>query len=112
EEEKKTMTVRWQIMTLIVLGAAGAAGCRGGEANHPQTSVGAGVERDREVASPRSCIGRQRILEALGQKETASGAPVSREKFKTDPLSNALSPAESYRVGAPATVIIRTRDGL
>ena len=89
------------------------AGCHGGgDAKSPQASVGAGVERDREVASPRSCIGRQRILEALGQKEATAAGPLNREKYKTDPLSNALSPAESYRVGAPATVIIRTRDGL
>ncbi|MBS2016149.1 MAG: trypsin-like peptidase domain-containing protein [Deltaproteobacteria bacterium] len=103
------MRFRWLTVPFVL---TVVAGCRGAEPNHPQAAVGAGVERDREVASPRSCIGRQRILEALGQKESTAASPVGREKYKTDPLSNALSPAESYRVGAPATVIIRTRDGL
>lgn len=106
------MKGRRGVVGLFVLGAA-AVGCGGGaDAKHPGADVGSGVTREREVASPGSCIGRQRILEALGQKAVASAAPPSREKYRTDPLSNALSPAESYRVGAPATVIIRTRDGL
>lgn len=75
-------------------------------------SPGDSVQRLRETASGAQCIGRQRIQKALSGSVSAA-APMSKpERYETDPGSGALSPAEAYRLAAPSTVIIRTRDGL
>ncbi len=110
---------RTSALVLSLLGAAlplVACGSSGGAASGPASpnakNVGESLEREREVASPRSCIGKQRLLEAFGAKDTPAAAGASREKYRTDPLAGSLSPSEAYRVAAPSTVIIRTRDGL
>lgn len=97
-------------LPLVACGSSGGAGP--GAASPSAKQVGESTEREREVASPRSCIGKQRLLEALGSKAPATEIKQAREKYRTDPLAGSLSPSEAYRVAAPSTVIIRTRDGL
>jgi S1-C subfamily serine protease len=101
--------MRGSAALLALFGALAA--CGGGQAKSPQV-VGKALEREREVASPGMCIGKQRIFEAMGVKDKAGAAARRLEKYRTDPLSAAVSPSEAYRLGAPSTVIIRTRDGL
>lgn len=110
---------RTSALVLTILGAAlplvacgSSSGANGGPASPSSKQVGESLEREREVASPRSCIGKQRLLEALGTKEAPAEIKQKREKYRTDPLAGSLSPSEAYRVAAPSTVIIRTRDGL
>lgn len=80
--------------------------------NSPGAKAGQSFEREREVASPGSCLGKQRLFEALGVKDNEPAPARTREKYRTDPLAGSLSPSEAYRIAAPSTVIIRTRDGL
>ena len=110
---------RTSALLLSLLGAAlplvacrSSGGAAGGAVSPNAKNVGESLEREREVASPRSCIGKQRLLEALGSKDTPVVAGASREKYRTDPLAGSLSPSEAYRVAAPSTVIIRTHEGL
>ena len=90
------------------------AACGGGGPANPKTpgELGKVLEREREVASPGLCIGKQRLFEVLGMKDPTPPATRTREKYRTDPLSASVSPSEAYRIGAPSTVIIRTREGL
>src|SRR5690242_18001810 len=71
--------------------------------------------RVREVASPRVCLGKRRLLEALGKKELAAAAASPSDRVETEPaMARGIAPAiqDAYRVAAPATVLIRTRDGM
>jgi S1-C subfamily serine protease len=92
--------------TLVLASACGGAG----ESVAPKAPAGA-VERSRELASTGRCLGRRRILEALGVKLAELPAVVSQEQYQVAP-GPPMSPADAYRVAAPATVLIRTRDGL
>jgi S1-C subfamily serine protease len=109
---------RSSALLLSILGASfsileAACGGAGAPPAAPNAKLaGDPLEREREVASPRSCIGKQRLLEALGSKDTAEAPKSGREKYRTDPLAASVSPSEAYRIAAPSTVIIRTRDGL
>lgn len=99
----------------ILASSVSVVACGGGTptpASPNAKLAGESLEREREVASPRSCIGKQRLLEALGAKDLDKEAPRAREKYRTDPLAASVSPSEAYRIAAPSTVIIRTRDGL
>jgi S1-C subfamily serine protease len=71
--------------------------------------------RVREVASPRVCLGKRRLLEALGKKDLAAAAAKPSDRVETEPASaRGIAPViqDAYRVAAPATVLIRTRDGM
>ncbi|MBL8608822.1 MAG: trypsin-like peptidase domain-containing protein [Myxococcales bacterium] len=113
------MSTLTRAFSLTALSILPLAACGGGSATpepkNPATThgVGRGVQRERELASPGMCIGKQRLFEALGMKDAAA-APQSRarETYTTDPLAASVSPSEAYRLGAPSTVIIRTREGL
>jgi S1-C subfamily serine protease len=100
--------VSWVSLPLLVL----ACGDSTGPSARNASDVGKTVERERELASPGTCIGKQRLLEALGSKEQGPPAARAREKYRTDPFAASVSPSEAYRLGAPTTVIIRTREGL
>jgi S1-C subfamily serine protease len=112
---RKTRTLAPIALGLLGLTALSASGCSKAPKPPaaPGRSLGAGVERSREVASRRPCVGRQRVAALLGADLPEDASPESSaERYTTDPLANALSPSEAYRVGAPATVLVRTRDGL
>jgi hypothetical protein len=95
---------------VLGLAAVAAPGCARAPkpAAEPGRRIGAAVERPREVASRRPCVGRQRIAALLGADlPEEMSKPEAAERYTTDPLANALSPSEAYRVGAPSTVLIR-----
>jgi S1-C subfamily serine protease len=104
---------RLAVIPSLPLLAAAAAACGGAtsDTTSPQLSH-AVVEPTREVASSGRCLGRRRILEALGVKLPELPASASPEHYKVQPWVGEASPSDAYRVGAPATVLIRTRDGL
>lgn len=84
-----------------------------GQPGRPTAKVDA--PRPREVASPRVCLAKRRMLEKLGDKELASAANEMSTKTEMEPkTSRGPAPAieEAYKVAGPATVLIRTHDGM
>lgn len=98
------------VRLVALLPLLAVAACGG--ANPDAKSPGSAVQRLRETASGAQCIGRQRIQKALSGSVPSAGPASKPEPYETDPGSGALSPAEAYRLAAPSTVIIRTREGL
>ncbi len=98
----------------------GAAACGG----HPPPTAkptsrapapGAAALRQREVAAPRVCLGKRRLLKELGNAELVAAAGRPSERVEHEPAAprGAAPPIEhAYGVAAPATVLIRTRDGM
>jgi S1-C subfamily serine protease len=99
----------------------GAAAC-GGHAPPPAkptarvpTSASAMAPRQREVASPRVCLGKRRLLKELGNAELAAAAGRPSERVESEPaVARPTAPPieHAYGVAAPATVLIRTADGM
>ncbi|HEU0031084.1 MAG TPA: trypsin-like peptidase domain-containing protein [Kofleriaceae bacterium] len=98
-----------------VLGALVACGGHGVTSSPRTTPSSTGAARQREVASPRVCLGKRRILEALGNKELATAAARPSDRVELEPARpRGVAPAieHAYGVAAPATVLIKTRDGM
>jgi S1-C subfamily serine protease len=100
----------------LVLGAAACGGHPPPTAK-PATSgaPSAMAPRQREVASPRVCLGKRRLLKELGNAELAAAAGRPSDRVENEPaIARAAAPPieHAYGVAAPATVLIRTRDGM
>lgn len=99
----------------LVLGAAACGGHSPPTARPAAPGPTAMAPRPREVASPRVCLGKRRLLKELGNAELAAAAGRPSERLEHEPAkARAVAPAieHAYGVAAPATVLIRTRDGM
>lgn len=102
----------------------GAAACGGhppptakptARAAAPGAPGSAMAPRQREVASPRVCLGKRRLLKELGKPELAAAAGRPSERVEREPaIARPSAPPieHAYGVAAPATVLIRTADGM
>src|SRR5215218_5420115 len=102
----------------LVLGAA-ACGGHSPPTAKPTARAGAPgsaiVPRQREVASPRVCLGKRRLLKELGKPELAASAGRPGDRVEREPaIARPTAPPieHAYGVAAPATVLIRTADGM
>lgn len=82
----------------------------------PQTpaakAIADAAPRTREVASPKVCVAKQRLLDELGRKALGEQPPAARA-LEPEIDRGAPPPIEAaYQVGSPATVLIRTREGM
>jgi S1-C subfamily serine protease len=105
----------------LVLGAAACGGhppptakltARAPAPGAPGSAI---APRQREVASPRVCLGKRRLLKELGKAELAASAGRPSERIEREPaISRPTAPPieHAYGVAAPATVLIRTADGM
>ncbi|MCW5801187.1 MAG: trypsin-like peptidase domain-containing protein [Deltaproteobacteria bacterium] len=95
--------------------AVGVTACAGPTSiTKPATPLVA-MSRQREVATPRVCLAKRRMLEAIGRKDLALAAAKPSERVEKEPvIARGPAPAieHAYGVAGPATVLIRTRDGL
>ncbi|HWO26532.1 MAG TPA: trypsin-like peptidase domain-containing protein [Kofleriaceae bacterium] len=102
----------------LVLGAAACGGHAPPTAKpaaRAQLPTSAVAPRQREVASPRVCLGKRRLLKELGNAELAAAAGRPSDRVESEPaITRPPAPPieHAYGVAAPATVLIRTADGM
>ena len=92
-----------------------AAGCAG---NLSASGVDGETKlppRFREVSSPKVCLAKRRLLEELGHKDLADAAATAKKPAQREPELDRDDPPEiqvAYGAIAPATVLIRTSEGM
>ncbi|MEQ9321065.1 MAG: trypsin-like peptidase domain-containing protein [Polyangiaceae bacterium] len=96
--------------TTPVLAAIILSACTSGAGDGPDTPAPS-AEGRRAVASERVCLAKKRLFEALGHEVEPVGEP--RTEAAPGARQQAAPPIEAaYAAVAPATVLIRTSEGL
>ncbi len=107
------MRLGWRSLCALFIASVWAPGCA---ASHGGAADGGALApRQREVASPKVCLAKRRLLEELGHAALAAEADraTARPEIEPELERGPAPPVEvAYGTVAPATVLIRTSEGM